>query len=175
MDILAYDRTLTSQFLMPLLFDNKKFTEIITDFDSFVNAYIADFDKPNNDNKIVLVFNAKQKELPETNQVDKYTKTIKDGDLFFYVYNIPKGLEENYTSWLIGRYSLFSDKAKKMILNFWDVGRNSLTYGVLYKTGDAIKNFYKEHFNKKLDETWSSDNEDWWFPPKLMREIYGAE
>ena len=175
MDILAYKKTLASQFLMPLLFENKKFTEIITDFDSFVNAYIADFDKPNYDNKIILVFKTKQKDLPEANLVDTYTKTIKDVEIYFYVYDIPDDLSDNYTMWLMGRYSLFTDRAKKIILNFWSADSNTLLYGVLYKTGDKIKAFYKENFKTNLDEKWTSDDKDWWIEPILSREIYGAE
>lgn len=174
MDILAYNKTSTSQFIMPLLFGNKKFNEIITDFESFVNAYIADFDKPENDNKIILVFNEKQKELPELNMTDHYTKTIKDEELFFYVYEIPESLSDNYTYWLMGKYSLFTKEAKDTILNFWDAGENTLLYGALYKTGDAIKNFYKNNFKKKLDK-WTNEDEEWWIEPSLSKEIYGAE
>jgi hypothetical protein len=175
MDILLHDKTLTSQFLMPLLFENHKFNEIISDFKSFVGAYIADFDKPNYDNKIILIFKTKQKDLPSTNQVDHYTKTIKDGELYAYVYEIPEDLADNYTAWLMGRYSLFSDKAKEMILNFWSAGKDTLIYGVLYKTGVKIKKYYKEHFNTDLDEKWSNEDKDWWIEPLLAEEIYGAE
>src|SRR5512133_2932116 len=120
MDILLFNKTKASQFLMPLLFDNKKFTDLITDFKDFVNAYIADFDKPNHDNKVILVFNTKQKSLPETNQIDKYTKEIKDGEVthFFYVYDLPTQYEDDYAMWLLGKYSMLSDKAKQQILNF---------------------------------------------------------
>lgn len=175
MDILAYNKTLASQFLMPLLFEDRKFTQIISDFNSFVNAYIADFDKPENDNKIILVFNKKQKDLPELNQVEHYTKTIKDETLYFYVYEIPAGLDDNYTFWLVGRYSMFSDRAKQIILNFWDADEDTLLYGVLYKTGEKILKFYRDNFNKKLDTVRDNSDEDWWIEPQLSKEIYGAE
>lgn len=174
MDILAYNKTFTSQFIMPLLFKDKKFTEIITDFESFVNAYIADFDKPEFDNKIILVFNEKQKELPESNMIEHYTKLIKDETLYFYVYEIPEEYSENYVFWLMGKYSLFTKEAKEQILNFWDCGENTLLYGALYKTGDAIKNFYKTNFKKKLDR-WSNEEEELWIEPLLSKEIYGTE
>ena len=175
MDILAYNKTSTSQFIMPLLFANKKFSEIITDFDTFVNAYIADFDKPEYDNKVILIFNEKQKELPESNMTDHYTKDIKDGEtLFAYVYEIPEELGDNYALWLLGKYSMFTKDAKDAILNFWDAGENTLLYGVLYKTGDAIKNFYKNNLNIKLGK-WTNEKEEWWIEPTLSKEIYGAE
>ena len=175
MDILAKNKTLTSQFLMPLLFEGKKFTEIITEYKSFINAYIADFDKPQYDNKIVLAFNKKQKDLPELNQVDHYTKTIKDGELFFYVYNIPDDLTDNYAMWLFGKYSMFTERAKQIILDFWEAPKTTLLYGVLYKTGAKIKKFYKEHFDKDVSEKWSDPEKEWWFEPTLAKEIYGAE
>lgn len=174
MDILGYNKTLATSFIMPLLFKDKKFTEIISDFDSFVNAYIADFDKPELDNKIILVFNTKQKQLPESNQINHYTKKLKDDEVFVYVYEIPEDLSENYTYWLMGKYSQFTKEAKDRILNFWDCGENTLLYGVLYKTGDTIKNFYKKNFKKTLDR-WTNENEDWWIEPTLSKEIYGAE
>jgi len=174
MDILAHNKTLTTCFIMPLLFPTKKFNEIITDFDSFVNAYIADFDKPENDNKIVLVFDEKQKNLPELNQTNHYTKKIKDSEVFAYVYEIPEDLSDNYAFWLMGRYSQFTKEAKEIVLNFWDAGENTLLYGALYKTGDAIKNFYKNNFNKKLSR-WDNEDEELWIEPTLSKEIYGAE
>ena len=163
---------------MPLLFENHKFNEIISDFKSFVDAYIADFDKPNYDNKIILVFNTKQKDLPSINQVDKYTKTIKDKgvehEFYCYVYDLPDKFADNYTAWLIGRYSLFSNDAKKQILNFWSAGKETLLYGVLYRTGSKIKKFWKEHYNTDLDENFSNKDKDWWIEPVLTHEIYGT-
>jgi hypothetical protein len=175
MDILLHDKTLTSQFLMPLLFEGKRFNEIISDYKSLVNAYIADFDKPNYDNKIILVFKTKQKDLPSTNQVDMYTKKIKDAELYCYVYDLPDKFADNYTAWLIGRYSLFSNEAKLQILHFWGAGKATLLYGVLFKTGSKIKEFHKQHFNTDLDEKWSTETADWWPEPVLAEEIYGAE
>jgi hypothetical protein len=176
MDILIKsDKTLTTQFLMPLLFKDKKYTEIIPDFKEFVNAFIADFDKPNNDNKIILVFKAKQKELPETNQTDHYTKEIKDKTLHFYAYDIPREWEEDYTSWLTGKYSQFNESAKQQILYFWEASNRTHLYGVLYRTGKAIKKFFKDNFNKEFDEKYTDPNQEWWFEPTLNKEIYGAE
>jgi hypothetical protein len=160
---------------MPLLFEHKKFTEIIPESKSFKNAYIADFDRPQNDNKIVLVFDKKQKDLPEINQVEHYTRAVKGVELYFYVYDIPENLSDNYMLWLLGNYSKFSEKAKQAILYFWDVPKSSLTYGVLYKTGAKIKKFFKDNFEKEFDERFTNPGKDWWFEPTLSKEIYGAE
>jgi acyl-CoA synthetase (AMP-forming)/AMP-acid ligase II len=179
MDILNYNKTQTTQFIIPLLFKDKQITEIITNFDSLVNGYIADFDKPNLDNKIILVFNSKQKQLPEENQIEHYTKTVKDGektnDLFFYVYDLPEKYQEDYTFFLVGKYSKFSTEAKSQILNFWEAGENTLLYGVLYRTGTAIKKFWKDNFDTKIDDIWTKDDREWWIEPILRKEIYGTE
>jgi hypothetical protein len=164
---------------MPLLFENKQFNKIIPDYDTFINAYIADFDKPLNDNKIILVFNKKQKDLPELNRTDKYTKQIKDGELdkevYAYVYDIPDDLNENYTFWLMGKYSMFTDRAKKIILYFWECDETTLLYAALYKeVNDAIHKFYKGHFNKTLSKKWVNPNEELWVEPSLNKEIYGT-
>lgn len=173
MDILLKRKTLTSQFIMPLLF-NKKFSEIITDFEDFVNAYIADFDKPDYDNKIILVFNKKQKDLPKTNYIDKYTKTVKGLELYFYVYELPISFEDDYITWMLGRYSKLSEEAKKKILSFWEQDESNLMYGVLYRTGDIIKKFYKENLNEEIDATWLHTDKECWAEPVFTKEIYGA-
>jgi hypothetical protein len=174
MDILAKKKTLTSQFLMPLLFEDKQFSRIIPDYYTFINAYIADFDKPMHDNRIILVFNKKQKDLPELDRIDYYTRKIKDDEQFVYVYDIPDNLSENYTHFLLGKYSKFTDRAKQIILNFWDAGEDTLLYGALYRKGDAIPKFYKKHFNKNIDKKWINDDEEWWIEPSLNTEIYGT-
>ena len=160
---------------MPLLFKDKKYTEIITDFKEFINAFIADFDKPNNDNRIVIVFNTKQKDLPETNQIDHYTRNIKDKTLYFYVYDIPNEWADNYTFWLLGKYSQFTESAKQQILYFWEASNRTHLYGVLYRTGKTIKKFFKDNFNKEFDEKYTDPKQEWWFEPTLNKEIYGTE
>jgi len=179
MDILNYNKTQTTQFILPLLFRDKKFTQVITDFDSLINGYIADFDRPNYDNKIILVFKNKQNGLPTENMIEHYTKTIKDGEdsneIFVYVYDLPNDYQEDYTFFLLGKYSRFSDDAKKKILNFWDADENTLLYGALYRTGSTIKKFYKDNFNTNIDDKWTIENKEWWIEPVLRKEIYGAE
>jgi hypothetical protein len=175
MDILKKNKTSTSQFLMPLLFENKQFNKIIPDYDTFINAYIADFDKPKHDNRIILVFKTKQKDLPELNRIDSYTKKVKDAEVHCYVYDIPDDLSENYTHWLLGKYSLMTDRAKKIILNFWECDNKTLLYGVLYKTGEVVPKFMKKNFNTKIDKIWSNDDNEWWVSPLLSHEIYGTE
>lgn len=175
MDILRYNKTQTTQFIIPLLFRDKQFNELITDFDSLINAYIADFDKPKYDNKVIIAFRDKQKNLPEENRIEHYTKTIKDEIIHFYVYSLPKEFEEDYTLFLLGKYSSFTESAKQKILNFWNSNEDSLLYGALYKTGETIKKFYKENFDTKIDDTWSNGESEWWPEPILRKEIYGAE
>jgi hypothetical protein len=175
MDILLKNKTMTSQFLMPLLFEDKQFNKIIPDYKSFVNAYIADFDRPKNDNKIVLVFKTKQKDLPELKRVDSYTKKVKDVEKYCYVYEIPDDLMDNYAFWLLGKYSMFTDKAKKIICDFWEAGKNTLIWGVLHKKGTAVPKYMKKNFNTNIDGEWSNDENEWWVSPQLSHEIYGAE
>ena len=182
MDILIHHtKTMTSQFMMPLLFENKQFNKIIPDYESFVNAYIADFDKPNYDNKIILVFNTKQKDLPELNRVDHYTRDIKDKKnesttIYIYVYDIPDDLSENYTFWLMGKYSMFTDRAKQIIMNFWQADETTLLYGVLHKKGEPINKFHKKHANKKpTNSKIKNPEEEYWPSPSLNKEIYGTD
>jgi len=55
MDIIKYSRyTNTTKFIMPLLFNNIKYHELFQNF--FINAYIGDVAKKENDDNIHLVF-----------------------------------------------------------------------------------------------------------------------
>jgi hypothetical protein len=150
MNILRYYKTDTTKFILPLLFnDNTKHTNILTN--DFKNAYIADIDDPSKDDYILVEF-ADSGSNPLTNNTESNLEEtyIKD-DSIIYAYSIPDKFIEDYYKFLSGKYSEFSEQAKKHILNFWGEDDKSPLYRVLY--GNS--------------ENWPS--------PNVKKEILGYE
>ena len=169
MDILGFKYTYTTKFILPLLFKDKSNFNILFK-ESFINSYIADMSVKDNDDKIHLLFTdcpslEIRKQLP-----DLITEYYHDAG-YVIVCPIPIGYEEDYLKFLIGEYSKLSLQAKNKIIEFWQVNDNTLTYGVLFKTGKKVKEFYKYLLDKDLDDT--SPSGEWWARPKIEHEILG--
>ena len=169
MDAINFSFTYTTRFIIPLLFD-KNITHEEVFNESFINAFIADIENKDNDDKIHLLFAdypslTLQKKLPEP--VAEY----QHGDRYILVYEIPVEYADEYTKFLIGSYSKFKDETKQRILDFWKANENTLLHGVLYKEGDKIKKFMKKELN--TDITKLSTKMEWWAAPKIENEILG--
>jgi len=169
MDILRYNFTYTTKFILPLIF--KEFTNYNRLFNtSFINAYIADMAK-NNDDKIHLLF----AEYPSLTFQELLPESIEEyefGDGYYVlVYDIPQEYKEDYLKFLTGDYSKFSNDAKCKIVSFWQIDNKTLLWGVLYKEGNKVKKFYKDKLNENLDEF--APSAEWWAPPKIEQEILG--
>jgi hypothetical protein len=167
MDILNFTCTYTTKFILPLLFEHISYNRLFNE--SFINAYIADMDSAEYNDKIHLYFSdypslSIQKYLPET------IAELKIDDGYVLIYDIPKEFADDYIKFLTGDYSKFSNTAKVRIISFWGVDNNTLLWGVLYKEGDKIKNFYKKELDRNLDEL--SPSAEWWLPPRIESEIF---
>lgn len=128
MDTIRLNKNKTTKFILPLVFDdNVKHTEIIT---NLVNAYIADLEHPENDNKLTIVYETEK----------EGTETIKE---------IPEQWEPDHYRVLAGEYSETSEEYKKKVLNFWEQDENSLLWAILYKEkNNAIRDFWTEHLQE---------------------------
>lgn len=135
--------TSTTLFLLPLLFsDDIKYTQIICK--EFKNAYIADLENKQYDDKILLVYSDYPKGVPLTNRIADY-KTDKNT---IFVYELPEEFIDDYGFFLTGDITKFSDKAKKRILDFWQEGKNSLIYTALYALNS--KALYQVNLNREI-------------------------
>ena len=129
-------KTSATLYLLPLLFsDDTKYNNIINE--EFKSAYIADFEKKQYDDRILLVFNDYKCNIPTTNRVDQY----KRNGLTVLVYNLPDEYNDDYYKFLIRNITGLSDKAKKKILDFWEEDEKSILYKTLYgKRGNKLPN-----------------------------------
>jgi len=167
MDILKLQNTQTTYFLVPLLFSkDTKYTQIINK--DFRNAYIADLDNKQYDDKILLVYSKYPVGIPAGSRLTEY----KNGDNSVLVYNIPDDLKEDYGHFLRGEWSQLTDESKEKILTFWEEGEESLIHGILNKIPNkAVKAFYKKYtdINPVKDAII-----DYWYKPNIILEILGG-
>jgi hypothetical protein len=169
MNVLRFTKyTNTTKFILPLLFDeHTKYHGIFNNF--FINAYIADFANKENDDKIHLLFAdypslTIQQTLPDPITEYEY----KDG--FVLVYDLPIEWENDYIKIITGQYSTVSEKAKNRMLSFWEEDSTSLLWGVLYKEGNAVREYFESHLSQKLHHKWTREKE-WWFDFKIPDEM----
>lgn len=169
MDILNFRCTYTTKFILPLLFKERiPHTKVLNE--NFINAYIADLEKKENDDKIHLLF-SDYPSIALTNLLPEPVTEYENNRGYVFVYDISEEYHEDYWNFLTGKYSQFSENTKQNIIDFWGVEEDSLLYGVLYKKGDKIVKYCKDHL--KVDLTKSMPSVEWWSAPKIDREIIG--
>lgn len=146
MNVLKLNKTKTTKFIMPMIFkENIKHTDILTI--RFINAYISDFDRPEYDNKILLVKTDKQtdKELVIEKPIEVYNS---NETLIVEVYEIPENMEEDYYLIVAGKYSEISEDYKKKLLFFWGSNKDDELHSALYleydKAGVELKKNQKK-------------------------------
>lgn len=98
----------TTIFLLPVVAENKKFTDIISN--KFINSYII----PGTGNKRIAIL--------EENNIIKECLQIEDRFL------------NNLNLFFEGKYSFFSRNVKEIILKFWNLDENSILFQVLYNS-----------------------------------------
>ena len=144
-------RTNTTLFVLPLLGLSKK--EVLTK--KFQNAYLWSLHNIEADYCLHLLYKGNEdlninKELI----LNKYT-TSKNT---VYTIKLPGDLTKTLSNIIEGKYSKLYSEVKEQILNFWNAGKDSILYGVLYKTDSARLLFKPTVLNRDI-EYW----------PKLIR------
>lgn len=165
MDPLRLNVNLTTTFMLPML-EGLKHTDILTD--SFKNTYIADIDRPEKDSSLLINY-ATITDLPDWVS-DPIAYTAEDESIMVTA-NIPDSVADEYSKFLVGDYSKFSDDYKNRIMEFWEADKYTLLHGVLYREGKEIEKFWEESFEVDLDITPSEM--EYWKPPSLKQEIFG--
>lgn len=174
MDIITHLKTNATKFVLPLLFqESVKYNDILPE--NFKNAYIADIDKQEVDGYILLKYHL---DLDEDSDWKESLLDIECADIYdkdedlIYCFKIPDKFLDDYYLFLAGKYSQLSKEAKVRILEFWEADKDTLLYGILYKTEIGHK-FWEERLGNEIKE-WSIDAE-YWFAPNTKREILGFE
>lgn len=166
MDPLRHSVNLTTTFILPLLYDKGlKHSDILTD--SFINAYIADLNRPEQDNKMLVNY-ITITDLPKW--TNDYTVYETDNGSFMVSVEIPDNFIDDHGRFLMGDYSKFSDEHKDRVIKFWEAHDNLLT-GVLFRGSEELNEFMKKHYDTDF-ELLPPETEQW-NPPNLKKEIFG--
>ena len=129
MDAIRLNKNKTTKFILPLAFEHgKTYKDVLTN--DFINAYIADLDEPDNDNRVTILLKDNVKEVLD----------IKDT------------WETDYYKIIAGEYSETSDEYKKHVLDFWQQSEESLLWAIIYKSpNDAIRKFWEYRLAENSD------------------------
>ena len=149
MNPLALNKNKSTIFILPMVFDNLKHTDILTE--DYANAYIADFETLEFDDDLIVVYNDKAKaQLQSAKALGKTTFTYKDQ--LAQVYEIPEKYLVDYFKVIAGQYSSISEGLKQVMLSFWENDEKSSLYRVLYAeaTDDLDSGIIADKVNELL-------------------------
>ena len=167
MDILKYNKTFTTKFILPLLFkQNTDYSDIFNN--SFINAYIGDIRNKEYDDKVLLVF-GDYPSISITQQLPQSIAEYMDDEKYVLVYDIEDKYIEDYNNFIVGKYNLFNNETKTKIKKFWQVDKDSLIASVLDNNTQKIREYLKSKKSKK-----TITEEDIWFAPIIKHEILGV-
>lgn len=144
MDIINNKKSKTTIFLLPLLYPEIDYTNLI--FDNFINCYISDSKIIEPENSIIIEYdnNVARFRLPEY--------IIPERDLI-----------------VAGKYSKLSNKSKQQILYFWKEDNTSYLYSVLYKTQKIL-----DYWTAKTDKIlYPSTEKEYWPKFNIQKETRG--
>ena len=173
MNPLLLNKTHTTKFVLPMIFDNNvKYDKILTE--GFKNAYIADVDNPDSDSSIVLLHNNPMiPKLVLEQPKQSYESTPIEEDSMIYtieVYGVPEEWAEDYYQFMSGSYTNFSEEYKQRLLHFWDKDEDSELYKILHR---ILPN---NHVELTLEKDIDFDALDELYPPpNIINEIYDNE
>jgi hypothetical protein len=137
MDIINNRRNKSTVFILPLLYPDIKFTDVL--FEHFISCYISDVTMPNPEDSLIIEFD------------DNVAR-----------FRFPEDKLEDYKKIMRSQYSEISDESKRNILYFWQVDDSSYLYSVLYKTQKILDYWTvktgKEILPSKEKEYWPKFN-----------------
>jgi hypothetical protein len=167
MDIIKFNKTFTTKFILPLLFKQPSdYSEIFNE--CFINAYIGDIRHKEYDDKILMVF-ADYPSVSVTHKLLPSVAEYRDDDKYILVLDLPEEYISDYYNFLTGKYDHFNDCTKDKILKFWQCDNTSLLYNVLSNNTKHISKYLKER-----DYKHSLSKDACWFAPVLKNELLGV-
>ena len=180
MNSLEISTNCTTRFLLPIVFPNTTYSELIAN--GFIKAYIGMLDDDNYDNSLLLLFNKDASddvlgELFGDMDVDVLDDD-SDEELQIVVVNNWKDCVEDdeYPNFLSGEWSKFSYTNKINILSFWGENNTSILYMILYR--DPKFTTIAEDFISTLFvgvQTDTIDSKEYWPKPDVIEdELYFA-
>jgi len=131
MDIINNKWTKSTIFILPLLYPDIKFTDVLQE--DFINCYISDVKYPEIEDSLIIEFH---------NNIASF--------------KIPEEIKEDYKLILQGKYSKISELSKQQILYFWNEDVFSYLYSILYKTNKILK-YWEEKTHKEIYKSSSKE------------------
>ena len=126
-------------YLLPMIFTSYKKTH----WNSLVNVYLSDDSVKDLDKGFVFLlyrisndpgFKDFEKSLGKHESMELTYDVEYEGNSYaMYVFRIPSQYKQEYESFMVGKYSEFSDQYKKKILAFYDLDQHHAVADVLYK------------------------------------------
>lgn len=160
--------TLT-KFIMPMVFKNNiKYSNIQQ---KIYSTHLSVFDKPEYDDKIIIVSSYK---IPEelylsTVYIKSITSLLFSNKQILNILNIPTEYYSDFEHCITGRYSKLSDDYKRKLLYFWSEDKDSKLFATLYK--DKKKRFdHNEHSQNHIRIKYAIE---YYSKPKYYELIYG--
>jgi len=169
----------TTRFLLPIVFTNTTYEELVAN--DFKEAYIGMLENPEyDDNSIILKFDY---ESYSEETLDDMITALDRADLFIkkednvIVYSLPEELQEQYDTFLQGKYSEFSDESKQNIVDFWGgLDKASLISDILIGTmtrgvETLLKNMLSSDEIDKMkrhNKTSTDQKTELWKPPNIL-------
>lgn len=145
MDIIDIKKSKSTIFILPLLYPEIKYTDVL--FEHFINCYISDERDIVPDNSLIIEF-----------------------DDNVCGFRLPEELIEDYNKILHSQYSEISNESKIRILYFWQADTDSYLYSVLYKTSKIL-----EYWSKKTNkEVHASKDKEYWPKFNIQEETRGG-
>lgn len=144
----------------------------ISQLENFINSYLYydlnEFIGKSGNKKYVYINLHLENNILEDN---KYfaSKEITNINTIIYKFNFPERLYKDYNYFVEGKYSEFSETAKRILCNYSSgkqINKNSQMYGILYKT-ETRRAYIEELVGEKLPI-----NAELLSIPDLEKEIY---
>jgi hypothetical protein len=139
------------RFLLPLVVDDKSPTELFVN-PSLVGVFMADIDKPEYDNNLIIVFKiSTDSELlakslfSESNGGTEYphfeSKYYPDEDLVAFAFSLEE-FNVSHDAILNGLYSTLTTEARGKIVKFWHLDKNNSIYKELFKGKEKLLRYF---------------------------------
>jgi len=144
----SHKRTLSSHFLVPMLGKNREYFS----FESyFVNAYLHKTSSRKEKLKflyLLYMFSSSTEFSELETRLNKHPMYISctspDRTHLLYTFRIPEEYHNDVPLFLLGKYSKFSEPAKKAIIKFHGFGKSGIMYKILSKDEGLKKSMEKK-------------------------------
>jgi len=127
MNPLSLNKSNTTKFMLAMIFnDEATYNDIL--HDDFIDSYISDFYRPENDGCIMVV---KTTEDAPRGTINDPIKKYQNDDDWVFVYEIPDERMDDYAYIVAQDYYSLSAKYKAKLLHFWECDSDCVLNDVL--------------------------------------------